>query len=152
LLAAGDFAAQRLLLTHAFLGVAGQGWRVALKCVEIGLLGLGLALGLGATAGAALAGWWQPQPPHSTLAWAWVVAAGGLTLALRGLASVPWRETGVWAAFAGAMGLALLLPERGMDSAACLFVLGVALVLAYSSWRLATCTASDLARADQRVP
>ena len=151
LVAASAVAVQRLFIARMDHG-APEEWRAALRCIEAGLIGLLSALGLGAMALSALVGWWQPEHPYPNAALALMAGASLVLLALQSGEARFWSELRFWVGIIAMAWLALWLAGRGVAIAPCLLVLGVAALLARSSWLFARVTANGLLEADRRMP
>lgn len=152
LVAAGTVAGQRLFIARMDHGAPWAEWRVALGCIEAGLIGLLSAVGLSAMALSALLGWWQPEHPYPAAALAFIAGTSFVLVALRSGQAGRWSELRLWAGVFAAVWLALWLAGHGVAIAPCLSVLAVAGLLARSSWLFACVTANGLLKAGRRMP
>ncbi len=152
MIAAATFMGHRLFIATMTAGAPWDGWRAAVRCIEAGLAGLLTSLGLAGLALAALAGWWTPEHAHADLLSATLIASAIALTALHADTEERVREAWAWAGAAAALGFALWVLQAGFRDAPCLLIMAWAIVLACSSWRLTTTTASDLFRSGQRFP
>lgn len=151
LIAASAVLVQRLFIARLDAAAPWDGWRAALHCIEAGLVGLALAAGVGALGTTALLGLWHPAHPHPLLAAALMLAAGVGPMALQPARPRLGREAGLWGTIVAMVLLVTWLEGQGVPAAPCVFVLGLAALLAHSSWRLAHDTASALMHSQRRL-
>jgi hypothetical protein len=142
----------RLFCAGMAAGAPWDGWRAAVRCMEVGLAGLLSSVGMGAMGASALAGWWAPQHSSGALLWTAVLVSGAVLTYLPSDIQSRLREALVWAGIAAALWLVMWRQQAGDEVAACLLLLGSSVAWGIWSWRLLGTTAGELFRAGQRLP
>ncbi len=143
----------RLALVHLQDKADIDAWRVSLRCIALGLLGLFAATLLIALTAGALMSWWVVDHPHPHMVLVGTIMAGALLTGSRAGVSGSTgarRELRTWGPLGAVAALALQLADAGYAEMLCLLVAGAGVHLGWHSWVIAHHVAADLLRGSAR--
>ena len=151
LLAAAAAAAHRLFLCRMCAAAPWDAWRVGLRCLFAGLVGLLAALVLFAVIAAGLAGYWQMGHHNARATFALLATAAALLVLVQSDWQARWAQTRMWALIAAGIALTFSDLRPDLEWLPCLVSTAIGSWVAFASWQMVRTQARDLLRSDTRM-